>query len=230
MHQTDEVARGEWIRPRLREWSTILGVIPDGFEAYARVFHPSGEYREGDSRRTLSWRAVTERTGARAHPLMQWESIVSSADRSTGRFDKPSIGALPLSSLSLVAGVLARHTRTRCVAALWDGYGWIDGGEQLELPGRNYYLFECESTELVDLEWAARANWDRYSSPNLLWPDDHAWALATEIDFDSTLIGGTRALVDDLLAASGLEVMEIAPDASLQWDADTINGAPATPG
>ncbi|WP_368831374.1 hypothetical protein [Kocuria arenosa] len=60
-------------------------------------------------------------------------------------------------------------------------------------------------------------------SPSILWPDDHAWVLATEIDFDSTLVAGTRALVRELMQTSGLEVLSIPTDADLSRDGDVLN-------
>lgn len=38
------------------------------------------------------------------------------------------------------------------------------------------------------------------------WPDDHAWCVANEIDFDFTCVGGSPALIDDLLRLADLEV------------------------
>jgi hypothetical protein len=38
-----------------------------------------------------------------------------------------------------------------------------------------------------------------------MWPADHAWFVATEIDLPWTGIGGTAELMNDLLAASGLD-------------------------
>ena len=37
---TAEVSRGDWVRERLGDWMTIAVVVPQGFEAYARVLHP----------------------------------------------------------------------------------------------------------------------------------------------------------------------------------------------
>jgi len=42
-------------------------------------------------------------------------------------------------------------------------------------------------------------------SPNLFWPSDRAWCVATEIDLDSTYVGGSRALVEAILADGRLE-------------------------
>jgi hypothetical protein len=49
--------------------------------------------------------------------------------------------------------------------------------------------------------------------PNLIWPADHAWFVQSEVDLDSTLVGGSRSLVDALLAAPCLETWEGSPPA-----------------
>jgi hypothetical protein len=61
-------------------------------------------------------------------------------------------------------------------------------------------------------------------SPTLWWPEDRAWIVLSEIDFDSTLIGCSLALRDDLLADPDLECLEVTPTTSLAHDADRVNG------
>ena len=63
----------------------------------------------------------------------------------------------------------------------------------------------------------------QWQSPSAWWPADHTWATSTDCDLDSTLVGGTRALVDDLLADEHLEVLPWPVDGSLWADADTVN-------
>jgi len=46
-------------------------------------------------------------------------------------------------------------------------------------------------------------------SPNLWWPRDHAWCVASEIDFCSTYLGGSRALVERVLADESLEAIPV---------------------
>ena len=101
-------------------------------------------------------------------------------------------------------------------------------GPKLELPHRAYVLFRATLDDLVDLaDGRARADIDPFHpdwrTPNLLWPDDHAWCLATEVDLDSTVVGGTRALVDQLLATPDLEVLEVREADSLGWYDDDVN-------
>jgi hypothetical protein len=59
--------------------------------------------------------------------------------------------------------------------------------------------------------------------PSLLWPEDRAWFLTSEIDFDSTLIGGSIDLVKELFGSADLDCRAISPMDSLRYDADRIN-------
>jgi hypothetical protein len=63
----------------------------------------------------------------------------------------------------------------------------------------------------------------RLQSPNLWWPEDRAWCVASEIDFDSTLVAGTAALVAELAAHPDLEAFEVGSGDSLQIDGDPVN-------
>ncbi len=101
-------------------------------------------------------------------------------------------------------------------------------GPKLELPHRAYVLFRARPRDLGALaDGGPRADVDPFRpgwrTPNLLWPDDRTWCLATEVDLDSTVVGGSRELVDDLLAASDLEVVEVRETDSLGWLDDTVN-------
>jgi hypothetical protein len=47
-------------------------------------------------------------------------------------------------------------------------------------------------------------------SPTLWWPDDRAWCVASEVDFHSTYVGGSRQLIDRLLGDERIEALEAA--------------------
>jgi len=87
------------------------------------------------------------------------------------------------------------------------------------LPNRAYHLFSGELTAALTM------GWDTPQSPSLFWPADRSCCGATEIDFDPTLVGGTRALIDEVMA-SALEAWEVRPDDSLAYDADPFNAFP----
>lgn len=66
-------------------------------------------------------------------------------------------------------------------------------------------------------------DWFLPQSPNLLWPLDRSRFLATEIDLDSTLVGGPADLVDTLASAPGLEVWRVDADDDLSSEGDHLN-------
>lgn len=106
----------------------------------------------------------------------------------------------------------------------------IANGPRFDLhgnTGRHYVLFEAGANDLADAAWPGRAPWVGEvmwaQSPSILWPDDHSWVLATEIDFDSTLIAGSTELIRELVRTPGLEVLPIRSDADLTWDGDSLN-------
>lgn len=101
-----------------------------------------------------------------------------------------------------------------------DPWAPVDERPKLALPHRDYLLFSGPPDLVGRLDdpdgvWA--------QSPSLFWPSDRSWCVATEIDLDSTLVGGPVELVDAVLAAPGLEAWPIGVNDSLTADADTIN-------
>ncbi|MFR9804957.1 hypothetical protein ACL02T_22130 [Pseudonocardia sp. RS010] len=254
-----DVGAGNWIAAHLERLDGTVGQhVPAVFDAYARVLHPPHTMTGEPG----TWALVCTTTATIAHPLMQWRTISRTRDvpatggsgvtlHSAWSGSPPEEGTLPARSLTALLDVLAGPTGDqRCVFALWEGLGWVDGrgawftraaadgtvieegeppsafplevldGPRLALPGRNYLLFTGPLADATGLG-APQAIWPQ--SPNLFWPQDQSWCVATEIDFDSTLIGGSRRLIDAVLACPGLEAWPVSPGDSLAWDADVVN-------
>jgi hypothetical protein len=124
-------------------------------------------------------------------------------------------------------GHAAERPAAKPEEAMFDPAEWES--RKLELPGRAHFVFEVDLRRLCDPVWAEDSGWGPVASvwhdtPNLLWPVDRSWFLASEIDFDSTLIGCSTAVAAALLADETLEAALIPEDASLTFDSDTING------
>lgn len=83
------------------------------------------------------------------------------------------------------------------------------------LPQREYYLYRGAIDVVPRFEHLP----GHLQTPNLWWPRDRAWIVASEIDWDSTLVACTRSCAQAVLATD-LEVMEVPAEDSL---ADTIN-------
>jgi hypothetical protein len=186
---SDAVAAGDWIGPRLHPFGQgdVASVVPTGFDKYAR---------------------------------------------------------LPAATRDGLVPLLARHTTTpdQCWFCLWEGYGYLhpggtsplwrtgsrprhrvglpwwrrvsirqpttgkSGGPRVQLPNRAYLLF----TGLV----AQGSGWQ--DGPNLWWPEDRAWCVASEIDLDETLVGGTQALIEAILAKRDLSASTTTVEALLR--------------
>ena len=105
----------------------------------------------------------------------------------------------------------------------------ISEGPRLRLPNRDFVLFTGGVSAFTDEDWVLSVPWRDLESeahgfppgaqsPNLIWPADHAWVLVGEIDFDSTIVGGSAELVAALVADPGLEAAEIPADTVLGYD------------
>jgi hypothetical protein len=103
-------------------------------------------------------------------------------------------------------------------------------GPRFRLPERNYLLFRGPLRAALAVGddhggWVSDDGepWFSPQSPNLIWPADRSWCVATEIDFDSTLVAGSRALVDAVLAHPDLEAWEVRSRDDLTDMGDRIN-------
>jgi hypothetical protein len=110
----------------------------------------------------------------------------------------------------------------------------ISRGEFLDLPGREYVVFRGDLAVLADPAWQHEVPWADTElaelgftqfahSPALLWPADRSWIVVTEVDWDSTIVGGPADLIAAICADPALEATPLAPDSRLQWDADEVN-------
>ena len=83
-----------------------------------------------------------------------------------------------------------------------------------ELPWREYRLLSGPLDAALEVGSVLNGVFFPYS-PNLIWPDDRAWCVATEVDLASTYIAGPQALADELLADPRLDAWAVRADDSL---------------
>lgn len=284
----------QWLVERLTTFGeNVLSIVPSGFEAYARVFHPASGVTctEDGGATTVSesvrWSEVAGLTGRTAHRMMQWPSIQGAnpilddytvLKAGDAYIEAPEGGNLPLELARVLWPVLEPYTSTRdrCFFAIWEGFGGlpilVHEAPAFELPDRRYYLFQAPISHLAesfysdeistrqggagfvafDLEpgqaypsqteleaMVAKVEDElndifkdlppQHQSANLVWPEDRSWCVHTEIDFNTTYIAGTQALVDDLLACEALEAFQVDPSDGVSYAADTVNPKPLDP-
>ncbi|PYY52039.1 hypothetical protein DEJ17_16730 [Curtobacterium sp. MCSS17_011] len=114
-----------------------------------------------------------------------------------------------------MARVQAQHRREQ--AALRESLA----GPRFMWPARECFLLSMSLSQLSDPSWTDDARVGTYvdfgHTPQMLWPEGHEWVLATEIDWDSTIVAGSRSLVDTILADDRFEAYEVDADASPSW-------------
>lgn len=227
MDWSDDVDAADWIVRRLHPFATDVGsLVPEGYPAYARVLHPARR-TEADQSEKVRWAALARDTNTALQPTTQFESLVSSAQ---AHIEAPRRGTLDPDELTALIQLLSAHTSQpeSCWFAIWDGYGWIQGppavaplqarspkqprprrrhDEQgahprIHIPGRSFLLWQGPIEEAAT--FCGPPIWQ---SPNLWWPHDRAWCVASEIDLYSSYVGGPQALIDRILRDPRVEAL-----------------------
>ncbi|HEY6732041.1 MAG TPA: hypothetical protein VI039_13580 [Solirubrobacterales bacterium] len=164
----------------------------------------------------------------------------------------PPIGGMDIETLDALCEILAAHTAdpTQCLVGLCTIQGWLDSLPATRIPpllnlpmGRSYIILagELSATDQISRDGADTleltfanggvesppsqdaVHLPQREAPNLIWPADHSWYVASEVDFDSTLIGASATLINAIIESPTLEALPIEGSASLADDADTIN-------
>ena len=88
---------------------------------------------------------------------------------------------------------------------------------------REYLLLHGLAASAQFLGEQVTSDWFQPQSPNLFWPEDHAWCVGTEIELDSTLVAGGDDLIEELLNSDELEVWRVHPEDTVHSEGDLIN-------
>ncbi len=128
-----------------------------------------------------------------------------------------------------------------CWFCVWDGYGWesahpffsvasaetgnqpetataprrgpvpgpVREGPRVRLPHRSYLLYQGPVEAALTLPTLDGTSGQ---CPNLWWPADRAWCVASEIDLPWTYVGGPCGLIDTILADDRIEALPAAPE------------------
>jgi hypothetical protein len=223
----------EWVVAGLRGFAeSVVSLVPASFSQYVRVFHPA--YRGiGPHRLAVAWAEIASANGMRMHAGVQLGSITGSEryewEGQPGVFDQPpETGSLPPELLEPLLDVLARHTGApgACYFAVWDGLAWLPpevrSAPTFSVARRTYHLLTGPVEAVRELADA----WQPFGapqSPNLWWPRDRAWCVATEVDLKTTYIGADHSCAQELISLPVVEAATVAPDLGIDWLSDTVN-------
>jgi hypothetical protein len=62
--------------------------------------------------------------------------------------------------------------------------------------------------------------------PNIWWPDDRAWCVASEIDLPYTYVGGSKELIEEIVEHPALEALPCDIRDGITYDSDKVNSSP----
>lgn len=152
-----DLSPASWLVERLwnpwsgKEGNRVGSIVPSGFDAYVRVFHPPNRRAaRAPDRPSARWAEVAIETGHIAHPEMQWDRIAVGAGSAEPRFVRPET-EMPRPVCEALVEVLRAHTTMPelCWFLMWEGYGWLGGPSDVphlsvpsaENPFRTYLLY-----------------------------------------------------------------------------------------
>ena len=153
----------------------------------------------------------------------------------------PQLGSLYPPDAEVLAAIARDWTATAedCWFGVWDGYGWdtaitftaltakgessriieepsrdplpdpVRDGPRVHLPNRDYFLYQGPAEAALTL---AGLDGTGEQCPNIWWPADRAWCVASEIDLQWTYVGGPRGLIDAILADDRIEALPASAD------------------
>lgn len=247
------------------EFGSVGALVPAEFSTVLRLFHPAyAQSTPPHPGAPVRWQEVARWSGRIVHPLMAFERLAVPLSVQTQApkpwHDSPSWGRLDAPVLRDLVPLLAAHTQTpaSCYFGVWEGHGIFgrearrifDGDTQDANPGHS------QASALTDVEQARRlAGVNRayliykgsveavhsfldapfYTTPNLWWPEDRGWFVATDVDLNSTYIGvgsgldssvgsgGNAGLIQTLQTHLRLEVLPILRSATTYFTGDTLN-------
>lgn len=105
---------------------------------------------------------------------------------------------------------------------LREEYGWRNTAmrsalsrlPRFHLPNRTYYLFGGPASAVVEVCYPDSPT--EWRNPDLFWPDDRRWFVATDVDFWSLYVGGDDDLIADLIRSVPTSTELVALDRQLE--------------
>lgn len=214
-------APADWIVLSLLRWGVEEGtrvgaLLPPHYDGYVRILHPAGGHR---------WAQIAAATGRTMHPAVQFTKLIPGPRPAfyNPDFAAPSQANLEPALRARLSSALAAHTATpgSCWFCLWNGFGF-----PAEVATR-YGVVRAQARQYILLSGplgaVERFGGVHLQGPQIWWPEDRAWCVATEIDFDSTLVAGSGRLMEQLLRDPELETLRVDRETRLDYLGDELN-------
>lgn len=192
-----DLSPASWIVSSDVPWARLVTFGPSGFAAYARVRYIPDPTRPGQQEFEADLDASASETE-------QWRALLQILGSETA---DPS----------------------DCYFGLWDGWGFPESAHRwptfgvprdAQLPLRSFFLFrgalkdaEMWGTPTQAGIWS-RPEFSGGGTPAFVWPSDHTWCVAADIDPHWSGIGATVPVIERLIADRRLDAVVADPDSA----------------
>lgn len=208
-----DLSAAGWITGSDQPWEQLVGFGPGGFPAYARLrFLPDPAY-EGQSENDVDVDDAQDETA-------QLRVALETLARHTRTSDDCYFCLWDCWGADIEGGDGARTldyrtgtvSRGPLIAPAFPPS--VLHGPKVLVPNRAYFLFRGSISDFGD--WGAADTWPgqprlRMPDPAFIWPADHAWCVANDVDPHWAGIGADVAAIDELLADPRLDVVPADP-------------------
>ena len=217
LRAADTVGPAAWLEQSCQgEWWTVGALVPNHYESLLRVYAPApcpGEW--WSTYRELF--AVVASIGERstATPDQAWFAIwdghgFDGAEIRVAWSDPPR-DETERQARDAERAQLRDESRRRNVAVR----SALDQIPRFDRPHRTYYLLEGPVRAVNDLR---HPYGDRWRNPDLFWPDDQEWFVATDVDFWSLYIGGRSSFIAELAESVSTRAETVTLDLRLETE------------
>ncbi|MGH3875826.1 MAG: hypothetical protein ACRDSK_02165 [Actinophytocola sp.] len=153
-------------------------------------------------------------TGYEAFARLRFISDPTSAGQAEADVDLPDGHPSDMTRARQALHRLASFTATPadCYFGVWDGYSDLElpPGPRFDLPHRTYALLRGPLTAMDTWEQTLGVR-SPTPPPALVWPADHAWFFASDVDPHWAGIGATRGVIEALVDDPDLDVVPARP-------------------
>ncbi len=207
-----DLSAADWITGSDLPWQQLAGFGPSGFTACARLrFLPDPAY-EGQSENDVDFgdgvsesaklsaavEVLSRHTSTPdAYYFCLWDGWGSDDDSGGSALIDIDSGSTLESYAAARPGVAPPSPSS------------VHSEPKVVIPNRAYFLFEV--SEVVDRDFSPGRLWPDLPEPAFIWPADHAWCLANDVDPHWAGIGAEASAIDDLVADSRLDVVPADP-------------------
>jgi hypothetical protein len=181
--------------------TVVSDLVPAGYEAYVRLFHP---IQLPGSQETRTWQQVCAELGIPREPGTTMRDLAAALPE--GAEQKVFLSAIHDtiggSAWHQLGQILLQQEST---CTLYVGISAILGRYEPEVP-----LWELSNARPYYLATWPAMDWDRLDgAAMIIWPEDRDWVFHNEYGGKSSYIAGPQALMAQILDAADFEAVEV---------------------